>query len=644
MLPLSQGSPLRKLLLLSLFFLAGWLHAAAIAVVYPEQSVPASERRYAKSLANHLHRWYADAGIETELISDTTLCGPVSYRLAILVDCYAPPEVIVSTVRKRLASGTRFAVCYSASHELAALFGLKIETYRRSATGDWSSMELLANRPAGAPAQILQTSTNIFTVNAASQTVKPMAWWCDRNGKRTNVAWWKTASGSYWMTHILTGDGDESAKQLFLLALAAESVPDIWKTAAQHLYRETIQPLQDGSLQERIKLIPRSSERRQSLDRAYGLITAQQRQTYRKSTENTFAAYQAVCDLRELINRTYGMTFRPRANEVRGVWDHSGQGLFPGDWDRTAKLLANYGITDLYVNVAGAAFALYPSAVLPRLGSEDCLKAAVAACKKHNIRIHAWILAFSGERSTPAVQAAFRQKGWTLQEPDGKDLAWLDPTHPGVQAYLLAAVKEIATRYPVDGIHLDFIRYPGLPQTLGPRIRARFEAKYGLVSNWPEAITDGDSEQRQTFLRWRTAQITDAVQKIHAWMRTNKPTVTLTAAVYGKYPSCVDSVGQDWISWLRTGLIDAALPMNYTESETRLLDWLGTQTADPRLAARIISGIGVTAAESRLTPIQVLHQIEIARKMKCRGFALFDLDENLRTRILPVLLQGVTSP
>jgi uncharacterized lipoprotein YddW (UPF0748 family) len=118
--------------------------------------------------------------------------------------------------------------------------------------------------------------------------------------------------------------------------------------------------------------------------------------------------------------------------------------------------------------------------------------------------------------------------------------------------------------------------------------------------------------------------------------------VELSAAVYGKYPSCVNSVGQDWISWLRTGLIDYALPMNYTENMEALKSWLGTQTADPRLATKIISGIGVTAAESRLDAIEVLQQIDVIRRMKCKGFALFDLDENLRQNILPILSEGVT--
>ena len=82
--------------------------------------------------------------------------------------------------------------------------------------------------------------------------------------------------------------------------------------------------------------------------------------------------------------------------------------------------------------------------------------------------------------------------------------------------------------------------------------------------------------------------------------------------------------------------------MNYTENPEALRDWLGTQTADARLASKIISGIGVTAAESRLEPIDVLRQIEIIRKMNCKGFALFDLDEKLRREVFPTLAEGVT--
>ncbi len=635
---------MRKLFLLFAVFFTVVLRAAEIAIVHPVDAVPVGEQAFAKSLAFCVQRWYAEAGIETDLVADNALNIREQYSVLILVDCYTPTKTFLAQIKARMASGAKIVVCYAGSGELAKLFGLESGSYQRSDSGRWSSMALLNNRPKGAPAQILQTSTNLFTMKSVSKGTVPMAWWCDRKGNRTDVAWWKTAQGHYWMTHILTGDGDEAGKQRLLLAIAAEKIPGIWQGAANHLYAEAVKPLEDQSLIKRVRLLPKESKRRQQQDRVLTLLRELQTTTKRQLHQDTAETYQAVCDLRDLVARAYGMTYWARPGEVRGVWDHSGYGLYPGDWERTAKLLASHHITDLYVNVAGAAFALYPSKVLPRKGSEDCLAEAIAACHKYGVRVHAWILCFSGERAAPGAIKAFQAKGWTLQDVKGAQLSWLDATNPEVRSHLLNAVQEMVKLYAVDGIHLDFIRYPGLQQTLGPKVRARFEATHGKAMGWPACVTDTDGARRSQFLTWRANQITDAVQSVRTWLRQNKPRVILSAAVYGKYPSCVYSVGQDWMSWLRMGLIDQALPMNYTEDMDKLEDWLGTQTANPRIAKKIISGIGVTASESRLGPIEVLRQIEAARNAKCGGFALFDLDESLRISVLPVLSEGVAKP
>jgi len=636
---------LRSLLGVVLCLALSALHAADIAVVHAERSVPEGERRFAKSVASHVQRWYQSAGIEADLVPDTVLLGKTPYKLLVLVDCYAPPAEVVSAVKTRLAGGAHFVVCYSSSAALADLFGLGLGAYKRSDKGDWSAMAFGDRRPAGAPKHILQTSSNLFTVTPKRPGATPLAYWQDRKGKQNEVAWWRLPGGCYWMTHILSGDGDEAAKQRLLLAIAAESIPNVWAKAAKNLLKDATAPLDDGSLRARIARLPKTSPRRQELDRALG-----QAETQRKATAallatqgDTATAYQAVCDLRDTVAHVYGMTYWARANEVRAVWDHTGYGLYPGDWDRTARLLAAHGITDVYVCVAGPAFALYPSRVLPRRGQDDVLAQAVAACRKHRLRVHAWLFCFSTERAAPGALDALRQKGWMLQDASGKELAWLDPTHPAVRQYLLDAVKELAASG-VDGVHLDFIRYPGLAQTLGPRVRARFEADCGKAENWPDCVTEASGGRRAAFLRWRAARIADAVQACRTWLRANRPNVKLSAAVYGKYPACVDSVGQDWLSWLRTGLVDQAVPMNYTESLPKLRDWLGTQTADPRLAAKIVCGLGVSATESRLGPIDVLRQIDAARQAKCAGFALFQLDDTLRSRILPVLSSGVSKP
>lgn len=642
---------MRGLLFLFCFFWTLALRAAAVAVVYAEQSVPESERRYAKALAGHVQRWYAEAGVEAALVADGELSAQRDLRLAVLVDCYAPPESVLAAVRAQLKRGARFAVCYSASEPLANLFGLTLGSYVRSDRGDWSRMALGEGRPKGAPIEILQTSTNLFTVRAKDTGVRPMAWWCNRAGKQTEVAWWRTRSNSFWMTHILTGDGDERGKQLLLLAMAAEASPGIWRTAAKHLYAQTLPEL--NGLADRLreptpKYLHGREEvaaRQRQLAAIRQMIDRQRKAVEARLNEDSAGAYQAAADLRDLVHRAYGLTQWSRAGEVCGVWDHSGQGLYPGDWPKTAKVLASHGVTDVYVNVAGGGFALYPSKVLPQRGSEDALAQAVAACRKEGLRVHAWILCFSLERAAnAAVRKQAADRGWLLQDAAGRDQQWLDPTNPDVRKRLLATVRELASGYALDGIHLDFVRFPSLPQSLGPRLRARYEAERGKADNWPTCITQANGKKRDDFLRWRAGKVTDAVQEVRAWLRLNRPRLELSAAVYGKYPACVDSVGQDWLSWLRTGLLDAALPMNYTEDPARLADWLGTQTADPRLAAKIISGIGVTAAESRLGPLQVLDQIQAARRAKCRGFALFDLDETLKSTVLPVLSAGITAP
>ncbi|MGN1324977.1 MAG: glycoside hydrolase family 10 protein [Candidatus Spyradenecus sp.] len=642
---------MRGLLLLCSLLFALVLRSAAVAVVYAELSVPESERRYAKALAGHVQRWYAEAGIEAALVADGELGAQRDLRLAVMVDCYAPPEGVLAAVRAQLKRGARFAVCYSASEPLANLFGLTLGSYVRSDRGDWSRMALGEERPKGAPVEILQTSTNLFTVRAKESGVRPMAWWCDRAGKRTEVAWWRGRANSYWMTHILSGDGDERGKQLLLLAMAAEAAPGTWRTAAKHLYAQTLPEL--NGLADRLReATPKylhnreeAAARQRQLAAIRQLIARQQRAVEGRLNEDSAGAYQAVADLRDLVHRAYGLTYWSRAGEVCGVWDHSGQGLYPGDWPRTAKLLASHGVTDVYVNVAGGGFALYPSKVLPQRGSENALAQAIAACRKEGLRVHAWILCFSLERAaSPAVRKQAADRAWLLQDAEGRDQRWLDPTSPEVRKRLLETVRELASGYALDGIHLDFIRYPGLPQSLGPRVRARYEAERGKAANWPACITEANGARREDFLRWRAGKMTDVVQEIRAWLRLNRPRLELSAAVYGKYPACVDSVGQDWLSWLRTGLLDSALPMNYTEDPAKLADWLGTQTADPRLAAKIVSGIGVTAAESRLGPLQVLDQIQAARRAKCRGFALFDLDETLRAAVLPVLSAGATAP
>jgi uncharacterized lipoprotein YddW (UPF0748 family) len=633
--------------------LCAWaVHAVPVAVVQGDVSLAAGERRFAQSLARHVERWYREAGVEAVLTNDadlkTALAGK---RVAVLVYVSQPTAEQMGALAAFVSRGGKLIVCYSSSGALAALMGMREAGYQKGSTdGHWSLMRFTGATPRGLPESILQTSQNLFVVQPVAGRSQVMAWWHDRQGRQTAEPAWLSSSAGYWMTHVLLADGDAEAKGRLLLALAAAHDPSLWQPAAARVL-QSAQKI--GGLSGTAGLLALADKMADPARRSKAAAAAQMAMKKEREAVQLlgagkgFEAWSAANELRERMYEVYGMTQASRKGEIRAVWDHSGRGLYPGEWGRTCKLLKDAGFSDLYVNVAGAAFAHYASSVLPRSRvfeeQGDQLAACVAAAKPLGLRVHAWILCFSTEQATAERLEVFRTRGWLLTNADGSARAWLDPAVPEVRAALVGAVREMAVNYGVDGVHLDFVRYPDFASSLGPTVKSRFEKAAGRRSaDWPEDVKSG--ALKEAFVRWRAGQVSDFVQAAHRTLKRDAPGKLLTAAVFGKYPSCLDAVGQDWESWLNIGLVDYVVPMNYTEDMGKFNEWLAQQTRTRKQAMKVIPGIGVTAAESRLDAVQVIDQIQASRRAGCPGFALFDLDTTLRQEILPVLRMGATAP
>ena len=244
-------------------------------------------------------------------------------------------------------------------------------------------------------------------------------------------------------------------------------------------------------------------------------------------------------------------------------------------------------------------------------------------------------------QATASRLAKYRADGLLLESTDGKTGPWLDPSSTAARAKIVKAAEELLVKYAIDGIHLDFIRYPDYYGSLGKGTKERFELSRGKkVVSWPE-----DAKKSPVFrelVRWRTAQVTALVADIRTMQRRRAPGKLVTAAALGKYPTCIESVGQDWMSWLECGYIDYAYPMNYMEDMAKYTELLSVQLKKRNVATRVVGGIGVTAAESRLEADDVIDQINALRSGRAAGFALFDLDTTLVKDILPVLRLGLT--
>jgi len=514
--------------------------------------VVAHDPGYCTSLANHVGRWLGEEGVSAKVVTPKEMPTALSSeRVAFLVGFSNPSAAEMETLKAFRARGGKLVVFYSASPALGKLMDVKPLGYKAAPyPGVWSRMVFGAKSPEGLPSSILQTSSVLLRARPVEGRGRILATWADRTGKSTGEPAWIATGAGFWMTHVLLADGDEDLKARLLGAIVGSVDPKAWNFAAH---------------------TARTAAKR----RAWQEVAARQ---------------------------------TPRKGEIHAVWDHSGCGLYPGDWPKTMRLLKDSHVTDLFVNVAGAGFAHYPSAVLPRSKTfaqeGDQLAACLAAAKGTGIRVHAWILAFSATRSTPEIMETFARKGWRLKHSSGRLTEFLDPSNDGVRSYMLSALDELQSSYPVAGIHLDFVRWGD--GTVKPVNAASFTSRFVA-----------EARRRVKRPKW------------------------LTTAVYGKYPQCVGSVGQDWTSWLDMNLVDYVVPMDYTESPKTFTELLAQHAATKARARRTIAGIGVTANESRLDAAQVINQINLSRRYGLAGNALFDLDVTLEKRILPYLRQAI---
>ena len=201
---------------------------------------------------------------------------------------------------------------------------------------------------------------------------------------------------------------------------------------------------------------------------------------------------------------------------------------------------------------------------------------------------------------------------------------------------------EILANYEVDGIHLDYIRYPGSHACYCAECRKRFIlATRQKIEEWPAAVLPQTGKYSREYIEWRTQQITRLVRLLHKRARQVDPDIKISTAVFGGYPACVTSIGQDWIAWAKAGYIDFVCPMNYTEDTGYFTELLANQLALMPKNVAIYPGIGATASNSLLRPDAVIEQIYLARYLGSSGWAIFDYSVDLSRTVLSALAMGV---
>jgi len=331
-------------------------------------------------------------------------------------------------------------------------------------------------------------------------------------------------------------------------------------------------------------------------------------------------------------------TPKPPKGEHRAFWCHSAFGVRGMSWDQAIKNLADNGFTAILPNMLWAGVAYYESDVLPVSGGVgargDQIRACLAACKKYGIECHVWkVNHYLSGGTSQAFLDKMTQGGRVQVRFDGKPVKWLCPSHPANQKLEIDAMVEVATKYDVDGIHFDYIRYPGAFACFCEGCRERFEKTIGQkVDGWPNSLRR-KSKHRPAWLDFRRKQITTIVAGVAKVVRKAKPKVKISAAVFA-WEKYHDSFGQDWRLWCKRGYLDFVCPMIYTRETPRFearvkrqLEWAGDVPCYP--------GIGLSVWRPSHNFDKLAKHIEITRRFKTGGFTIFNYDYTAATQIVP---------
>ncbi|MBR3066720.1 MAG: family 10 glycosylhydrolase [Prevotella sp.] len=300
--------------------------------------------------------------------------------------------------------------------------------------------------------------------------------------------------------------------------------------------------------------------------------------------------------------------------EVRAMWLTVIMGL---DWPKTTDQeaqrrhliqildqLRDAGINTVLIQARVRATTIYPSKLEPWEGgfsgrpgvapAYDPLKFCIDECHKRGMECHAWVVTLPvGDWNKIGAQQ-LRKKRPKLLKRIGSD-TFMNPEKPETATYLADICREIVHNYDVDGIHLDYIRYPEQEKIKVSRAKGR-------------------------------ENITNIVRAIHNAVKQEKPWVKLSCSPIGKHDDLTryraggwnarTAVCQDAQEWLRLGLMDQLYPMMYFQGNNFYpfaIDW-----KEKSYGRTVSSGLGIYFLDPRegtWTLDMVERQMYVARQL-----------------------------
>lgn len=328
----------------------------------------------------------------------------------------------------------------------------------------------------------------------------------------------------------------------------------------------------------------------------------------------------------------------------------------PKKIDKLLDMIEDSDIKNLFIQVRGRGDAYYNSSIEPKgynvKKGFDPLSYIISRTRDTDIRIHAWVnvslvmseSSYSGDPDHILIKhpewVTYDYQGRPMSEYSARELKenlleglFIDPAIPEVKQHIYKVINDILSNYNVDGIHLDYIRYPFSGYSAyykrylsdfgyNPAARNIFIQKYGF-----DPITidrEKESEQKKLFDNFREEQVTEIVKNINTIVKQQDRSIIVSCAVMPRYDYGKKVYFQNWPDWLEKGYIDLACVMSYTEDKDAYSNYI-RYALDTGYKDKIFMGIMINEKTKFKT---ITEQIDASYSAGMRGYILFSFDHN----------------
>lgn len=347
--------------------------------------------------------------------------------------------------------------------------------------------------------------------------------------------------------------------------------------------------------------------------------------------------------LEDDINKAAYMFFPSEKVESRAIWIRPKEKNLD-EVVRNLDMLKSININTIYLDTFWSGYTIYPTSSKytgqnPIYGGFDVLDAYIKEAHKRGMAVYAWTEnfligtsdIFNGgpiKKEKPEwLMVSRKGYNYTLDKY-GIKYYYLNPAIPEARDFLSELYKEIASKYDIDGIQFDYIRFPNSNDYSNDfgyddYTRNLFKQYAGVDPKYLNV----NSDMWQLWNYFRMNIVNTFVYSVISELRMIKPEIKIAADVWPNYDTAPSDIFQDSKDWVVKNYINTLNPMSYYTTVTPVAMDLRNTMNFANGHSNIVLAIGTNVGTDKVT---LLNQIESLRNNGASGIGLFEYESLLK--------------